>query len=117
LAGLKLAGFLAAGGGPASRLAHVFEPFPQVLINVPVSSKDRLESAASLWEQVNRRQEELGSDGRVLVRASGTEPMVRVMVEARDEASAHEVAQELANLVRRELGESAPAPLGSDTQD
>jgi phosphoglucosamine mutase len=106
LAGLQLASWVV--GQAASECVHVFEPYPQVLINVPVASKDALESAAALWEQVGKLQDRFGRDGRVLVRASGTEALVRVMVEARDEATARSSAESLAAVVRDQLG-VAPA--------
>ena len=77
--------------------------FPQVLRNVRVAGKDRLDDAAAVWEAVRAAEEALGDEGRVLVRASGTEPMVRVMVEAPDEATAHRVAGELLAVVEQEL--------------
>ena len=55
---------------------------PQRLVNVPVERKGDLPGAAALWEAVRECEEALGEDGRVVVRASGTEPLVRVMVEA-----------------------------------
>jgi phosphoglucosamine mutase len=104
LAGLQLASLVAQAREPASELVHLFESFPQVLINVPVTSKDALDSAAPLWEYVERLEEQLGQEGRVLLRASGTEPIVRVMVEASDEAVARSSAESLANVVRDQLG-------------
>jgi phosphoglucosamine mutase len=111
LAGLQLASLVV--GQPASQCAHLFEPYPQVLINVPVASKDALESAAPLWEQVTMLQEELGRDGRVLVRASGTEALVRVMVEARDESTARRAAESVATVVTQQLGAAPAPPIGS----
>jgi phosphoglucosamine mutase len=110
LAGLQLAGSLAGRSQPASQLVHLFEPFPQVLINVPVTSTAELESAAPLWEEVERLQADLGHDGRVIVRASGTESMVRVMVEASHEPPARRSAEALAALVRKHLGDPVTAP-------
>jgi phosphoglucosamine mutase len=110
LAGLQLAGLVAGGSRPASELAHLFEPYPQVLINVPVLSPEALEGSEPLWEEVARLQAELGNEGRVLVRASGTEPLVRVMVEAREAASARSGAEALATLVRDQLGAAPAAP-------
>jgi phosphoglucosamine mutase len=109
LAGLQLTRVVASGSQPASQLAHLFEPYPQVLINVPVISPEALEGAEILWDQVARLQDELGNEGRVLVRASGTEPLVRVMVEAREAASARRGAESLATTVRDQLG-AGPAP-------
>jgi phosphoglucosamine mutase len=104
LAGLKVACALVAGGSPMSELAHFFEPFPQVLVNVEVRSRHDLDTAQALWEDVRRAEAALGEDGRVLLRASGTEPVVRVMVEDIDRAVAERTAAGLADSVRRHLG-------------
>ena len=77
--------------------------FPQVLENVPVQSKD-LDTAGRVWEAVRAAESELGEDGRVLVRASGTEPVVRVMVEAPGMEMACSVAGRLSAVVVGELG-------------
>ncbi|MGH2753787.1 MAG: phosphoglucosamine mutase [Actinomycetota bacterium] len=103
LAGLKVAEAVARSGEPLSRLAHVFEPVPQVLINVRVGSRDALGSAETLWTEVRRIEDEMGDEGRVLLRPSGTEPLVRVMVEALDEGVARRNAEALATLVERHL--------------
>ncbi|MDQ4095805.1 MAG: phosphoglucosamine mutase [Actinomycetota bacterium] len=103
LTGLQVARAVAHTGRPLSELAHFFEPFPQVLINVGAAHKDRLEEATGLWADVRAAEDSLGDDGRVLVRASGTEPLVRVMVEAADAPTAQRVAGELADSVKRHL--------------
>ena len=103
LAGLKVAEAVITSGQPLSRLAHVFEPVPQVLINVRVGDRDGLESAEALWVEVRRIEDEMGDDGRVLLRPSGTEPLVRVMVEALDEKVARRNAEALAELVGQHL--------------
>ena len=77
--------------------------FPQVLRNVPVRSKD-LEAASRLWDAVRDAETELGNDGRILVRASGTEPVIRVMVEAPTMETARSVARHLSGVVTDELG-------------
>ena len=105
MTGLQVAQAVAKTGSPLSRLAHFFEPFPQVLINVETPGKSRLDDADDLWADVRGAEASLGDDGRVLVRASGTEPLVRVMVEAADAATAQRVAEELADSVRRNLGD------------
>ena len=91
---------------PVSALAARMRRFPQVLRNVPVADRDGLEDAAAVWEAVRAAQEALGNAGRVLVRASGTEPLVRVMVEAEtdDLATAH--AEQIAKVVEAALGRS-----------
>jgi phosphoglucosamine mutase len=78
------------GASPAE-LAASMRRFPQVLENVPVASVAALQEADAVWEAVRAAETALGEGGRVLVRASGTEPLVRVMVEARsvDEARLH----------------------------
>jgi phosphoglucosamine mutase len=77
--------------------------FPQVLINVKNVAKDKLPGNAVIELAVKAAQEQLGDSGRVLLRASGTEPLVRVMVEAASDSLAQEVAQHLADTVKNEL--------------
>jgi phosphoglucosamine mutase len=77
--------------------------YPQVLRNVKVGRGVQLDRAKGVWEAVRQAEKELGDDGRVLVRASGTEPMVRVMVEASSQDSAVGYADRLAEVVAREL--------------
>jgi phosphoglucosamine mutase len=79
------------------------EKLPQVLLNVRVGDRDALERARELWEAVDRESQALAGKGRVLVRASGTEPLVRVMVEAPERAQCAEIAGRLAETVEREL--------------
>jgi phosphoglucosamine mutase len=79
------------------------EKLPQVLLNVNVGDRDALESAREVWEAVDRESHALAGSGRVLVRASGTEPLVRVMVEAPERAQCMEIAGRLAETVEREL--------------
>jgi phosphoglucosamine mutase len=103
LAGLQVASAVRAAGGSLHELAHIYEPFPQVLLNVRVRSKEELDGAGPLWEEVAALEESLGEDGRVLLRASGTEPVVRVMVEAVDEATARVTAERIATSVRHHM--------------
>ena len=103
LTALQVAAAVQSSDSTLSRLAHVFEPFPQVLLNVPVRSRDELEGATGVWERVQQAERTLGEDGRILLRASGTEQLVRVMVEAADEEVADRTARELAEMVEREL--------------
>lgn len=101
LAGLRLAEYVAGAGRPLAQMADdVMTRFPQVLVNVPVAAR-RPDIADELAPEIARADERLGDDGRVLVRASGTEPLVRVMVESADDARAHEVATWLADVVRQ----------------
>jgi phosphoglucosamine mutase len=77
--------------------------FPQVLINVKNVAKERLSGSNVIADAVKAAEIELGSNGRVLLRASGTEPLVRVMVEAQSDAVAQDVATKLAKVVETEL--------------
>jgi len=79
------------------------EKLPQVLINVKVADREAIAGAAAVWEAVEREGEALKGRGRVLLRPSGTEPLVRVMVEAPTGEEAESVAEKLAALVRDEL--------------
>jgi phosphoglucosamine mutase len=101
---LQLMNVLRESGNAMSELARVMRHYPQVLINVKVADKGRLVTSAALAEAVHAAERRLGDDGRVLVRPSGTEPLVRVMVEAGDAAVAREVAEALAAVVSSELG-------------
>jgi phosphoglucosamine mutase len=86
-------------GLSVAELASVMRRFPQVLENVQVEHKERLEGAAEIWDAVREVEATLGGAGRVLVRASGTEPLVRVMVEAESEQLANACATALAEIV------------------
>ena len=91
-------------GVPASELVACCAQYPQELINVPVSAvggaKQRIMDDERLWEQVRRQEEALQGEGRILVRPSGTEALIRVMVEAKTVETAHNVAQTLADFIK-----------------
>ena len=89
---------------PLSELAGVYRAFPQVLLNVPVSRKPSLAELPRVDRARRRVEEELGEDGRVLLRYSGTEPLARVMVEGPDLERIRSQAQELADLIAAEIG-------------
>lgn len=101
---VRLLEVVAEAGRPLRDLRkEALVEFPQVLENVPVRSKD-LAAAAPVWEAVRAAESELGEDGRILVRASGTEPVVRVMVEAPTTTAARAAADRLAAAVAAQLG-------------
>ncbi|WP_030803174.1 phosphoglucosamine mutase [Streptomyces sp. NRRL S-337] len=104
LTGLMLAARVAATGRPLGDLAGVMERLPQVLVNVPDVDRSRVATSPELTQAVAEAERELGSTGRVLLRPSGTEPLVRVMVEAADEEQARAVAGRLADVVKSALG-------------
>jgi phosphoglucosamine mutase len=93
----------ALGGRPLAE-AIPMTKLPQTLVNVEVADSDSVGDAAALWAEVERENAGLEGRGRVLVRPSGTEPLVRVMVEAPEQAEADDVAQRLVEVVKRELG-------------
>ena len=96
---LRVLRVLQAEKVPLSQLAAPYQEFPQVLLNVRVTSKPPLEELVSLNERAAKHEAEMGEDGRVLLRYSGTEPVLRVMVEGPDEARIQEMAQDLADLI------------------
>ena len=99
LSGVLLTDLLLRSGSNSAELAgDAMQQFPQVLLNVPVASKS-LTITADIRDEIEITEDRLGSDGRVLVRASGTEAAIRVMVEAVDEALAHREAERLANII------------------
>jgi len=103
LTAVRMLSMAAGKGVPLAELASAVQKFPQVLLNVPVQQLDRLEGAEAVWEAVRRTEAALGDGGRVLVRASGTEPLVRVMVEAPTEEDAERHAQAISEVVRQTL--------------
>jgi phosphoglucosamine mutase len=95
------------GKGLRELRAEAITEYPQVLVNVEVSRTADLASADAVWDEVAMVEAELGPNGRVLVRSSGTEPLVRIMVEASSEALAQRQATRLATLVDKQLGAGA----------
>ena len=103
LTAIRLLSVLARTGKSLHDLAAIMERMPQVLVNVRGVDRQRLGEADALWRAVELEREGLGEDGRILVRASGTEPLVRVMVEADTVEHATEVAERLGKVVHDEL--------------
>ena len=103
LTGLMLAARVAETGSPLAELASVMTRLPQVLVNVKGVDKSRVESDADLQNAVRAEEAALGGSGRVLLRKSGTEPVVRVMVEAEEQQQAQAVAERLVEVVRARL--------------
>ena len=103
LTALQLISKLKKSGKSASELASFMKRYPQVLINVSGVAKEKLSSNQVISKAVVDVQQKLGDKGRVLLRASGTEALIRVMIEAQDLSLAQELASELATLVKSEL--------------
>jgi phosphoglucosamine mutase len=97
--GLRLMARMGQTGSPLSELASAMQPLPQVLINVEVADKATAAAAPVVQTAVDEAAAELGDTGRILLRPSGTEPMIRVMVEAAEEDVAHRVANRVAEAV------------------
>jgi phosphoglucosamine mutase len=110
-------GFVPAGDGTAAALLALealgdrdlaerdaMEKLPQRLVNVAVADRDALGGAQEVWAAVEEESERLEGRGRVLVRPSGTEPLVRVMVEAPREEECQQIVDRLVNLVKTRLG-------------
>lgn len=104
LTGLHLAAEVARTGKTLAELASVMTVYPQVLLNVRDVDHHALHSDVHIADAVASVTASLGDSGRVLLRPSGTEPMVRVMVEASDQAIAESIASDLAAVVRERLG-------------
>jgi phosphoglucosamine mutase len=104
LTGLLLLDVMARRGRPLSELAAVVEPLPQVLHSVQVADGAGVERDGAFRAELESVERQLGSDGRVLVRRSGTEPVVRVMVEAPTAEQAETAATRLAAAVERACG-------------
>lgn len=85
-------------------LASAMHRYPQRMINIEVNDREALERATPIWDAVRTSESALGDEGRILVRASGTEPLVRVMVEAGTEDLASEHAEAIADAVRTSIG-------------
>ena len=103
LTAVRFLSLAAARGVTVAEFASAMSRFPQVLLNVQVAHKERLDDAGAVWEAVRAAETELRGSGRVLVRASGTEAVVRVMVEAESEEEARQHASALAGAVRKTL--------------
>jgi phosphoglucosamine mutase len=101
--GLRVLEAIRDTGSRLRELRRVMTEYPQVLINVPVRQRGTLTDAAAVWEAVAGAESALGEAGRILVRESGTEPLVRVMVEARAQADADRVARTVAAVVEASL--------------
>ena len=104
LTGVLLSQLVARRGPLHSLCDGLLEPVPQLLVNVTVADAASLDGAAEVWASVAEHQAALGDSGRILLRASGTEPLIRIMVEAQDDTEAHRVAEDLRSVVVGSLG-------------
>lgn len=105
LTALQLLGVIAASGKSIGELMQVMEKFPQTLINVKVTDKALYAGNEAIAAAEKAAEEELGMEGRLLVRPSGTEPLIRVMVESRTQEHSDEIANRVAQVIEEEIGE------------
>ena len=104
IAALQLVAAMVKEGKPLSELARMMDIFPQKLINMDVKSKPDIDKVPKLVEAIKQIEKELGEEGRVLVRYSGTQNMCRVMVEGPSDAVTAKYCQQLADIVKSEIG-------------
>ena len=104
LTGLMLASAVKTEGLDLAAIASGIRKYPQFLLNVWVREKPILEHHETIGPAIRRVEQRLAGEGRVLVRYSGTEPLARVMIEGADEETVRSAAQQLAGLIRREIG-------------
>ncbi|BAC12188.1 phosphoglucosamine mutase [Oceanobacillus iheyensis] len=104
LSAIQLVNVMRETGKPLSELADEMVVFPQVLKNVRVMDKNQALSSSVLLDEVDAVEKELGEDGRVLVRPSGTEPLVRVMVEAKTKEECEQYADRIVSVIEQHLG-------------
>ncbi len=99
IAALQVLAVLVEGRRPASEVCRCFQPLPQRLVNVRYAGASPLKHA-DVQREIAAHEEKLGERGRILIRASGTEPVIRVMAEAEDEALVNETVETLADAIR-----------------
>lgn len=104
LAALRLLEAMQAQQKPLSELSRLMRVYPQVLINVDVSTKPEIASVPAVVAAIAKVEKELGDDGRVLVRYSGTQPQCRVMVEGPNQEITNRYCMQIANTVKQEIG-------------
>ena len=106
LSGAKLLEILVKSGKKMSELANIMYKFPQVMINVPISPKDKevWKNDTEITGLIEKHEAELGESGRILVRESGTEPLIRVMIEGKDFKNINSMAIEIADKIKERSG-------------
>jgi len=105
LSALALLSVVRETGEPLASLATCMRKFPQVLVNVRVRSKPPIESIQGLGDRVGAFEKEMDGVGRVLIRYSGTEALARVMIEGADAGRIQTMADELADVIRTQIGQ------------
>lgn len=106
LSALQVLSVMLEADKPLSELRTIMERFPQILKNVRIARKKNIQDIPEIMAQVERVEKSLGNDGRCLIRPSGTEPVIRIMIEGRDEQRIQEMAEDLAQLIEKHLHHS-----------
>ena len=104
LTGVQLASVIKLTGKKLSELAAQMKKYPQSLVNVKVTDKHRVEENVAVQEEMTKVEVDMNGEGRILVRPSGTEPLVRVMVEAATDEKAQAYAERIAKVVEEHMG-------------
>jgi phosphoglucosamine mutase len=104
---LQVLAILRTSGKPLSELASVMTALPQVLVNVRVRERRNIEELPEVCKRIKDIEGRLGDSGRVLIRYSGTEPLMRIMLEGQNQAEITGMANEIALLVKSLIGEGA----------
>jgi phosphoglucosamine mutase len=104
ISAIQLIAAMVEEGKPLSELSRVMEIYPQKLINVEVKSKPEITTLPEVMEAMRQVESELGEDGRVLVRYSGTQNMCRVMVEGPTQAVTEKYCQQIADVIKKTIG-------------
>lgn len=104
ISALQVLAAMVETGKPLSDLVNGMRKYPQILLNVKVAERIDIDHSDRIQSAVRQAEQQLAQTGRVLLRASGTEPVIRVMVEGQDAAMVKQLAQQLANEVRASVG-------------
>jgi phosphoglucosamine mutase len=103
LTALNILALMKRKGAPLSELAKVMQPYPQILVNVRVKNKEAFQGNGAIADRIKEAEEKLGPSGRLLVRPSGTEPVIRVMGEGPEEELVKGVVEDLASFIGSKL--------------
>ena len=101
MAALKFLNAIKDKGFSIEKSLEGFKKFPQTLINLKVNNPNKIIISDKFWEKVTEIELQLGEDGRVLIRPSGTEPLIRIMVESKDSGISENLCNSLADLAQR----------------